>query len=130
MTAARDIVVDALTRRIADLERFYEQDCEDLFGLIHGAAEWGDDEVEDVLTRWRKRRGDQAMTDWSWWARPAGEDDRYQYNAATRDAVIAEARRDGEAGPLDLIEARDWADEIDIEERNFAEVRNAEKGAV
>lgn len=101
-------------------------DIETLLRLVEASGECNDD-WHDILERWRRACGEEAMAEWRWWWK-ATYDDLYQTDHATREDALAAALREQPAlTVVELIEARSWADDIDVENAKFAECRNYEK---
>jgi hypothetical protein len=101
-------------------------DIETLLRLLEASGERGDD-WDDILDRWRRARGEDGMAEWRWWWK-ATYDDLYQTDHATReDALAAALAEESALTVVELIEARCWADDIDVENAKFADSRNYEK---
>lgn len=106
-----------------------QDDIETLMRDLMASGEW-EDEHDDILARWRERRGEAGMGGWRWWWK-LPDDERYQTDHATREEAIAAACRDEPgAATIELIEARCWADDIDYEHALFAATRNYERKEV
>lgn len=102
-------------------------DIESLLRGVSSAGEW-QDEHEEILDRWRALRGEEGKSGWRWWWKRPG-DDLYQTDHATRDEALAAALREDPAADdtVELIEARCWSDDINVEDAMFAESRNYER---
>ena len=101
------------------------QVVERLLSDLYKGGEW-QDEHEDLLDQWRDARGEDAKTDWHWWAGDV-DNDVYSFDAATRDEVIAMGRREFRSdGKFRIVEARLWSDFIKdgADVCDFAETRN------
>lgn len=100
---------------------------EKLLGDIYRSGDWTDDH-EDILDQWRAARGDDAKDNWAWWVGEVGCE-TYSFGPETRDAAIADGRREyGQDGKFEIIEARLWNDDVKEGEETmwFAESRNKE----
>lgn len=98
---------------------------ESLFFVLAQTERWDDDHAEK-LDQWRKSRGEDGLTSWTWWAR-AKDYESFSFESDGREDSIEQARKE-HGCDIDIVvaEARCWNDSASPEDNimPFAEMRN------